>query len=52
MTPIEIEQHLTKKLFSDANDANRRHKKNSRKFDQHWGMCIQNLSAVNVLSEK
>lgn len=40
MTPNGVKQRLNKKLFSDVNDANRRHK--NRKFDQHPGMCIQN----------
>ena len=40
-TPNGIKQCLTKKSFSDANDANRRYKK-KRKFDQCRGMCTQN----------
>lgn len=50
MTPNGVKPRLIKKLFSDANDANRHHKKKSRTFNQYRGMCIQNWAAANELS--
>lgn len=52
MTPNGVKQRLAKKLFNDADDANRRHKKKTRKFDQHRGMGTQKSSRserVNLL---
>lgn len=44
MTPNGVKQRLAKKLFNDADDAKRRHKKKTRKFYQHRGMGIQKSS--------
>jgi hypothetical protein len=51
MTPNGVKQRLTKTLFSDADDTNRRDKNKTRKFDQHRGMGIQKLSHSELVKK-
>jgi len=41
ITPNGVKQRLAKKIFSDAGDDNRRHKKKTCKFDQYPEIGIQ-----------